>query len=199
MTAQILTAEGPFTFHPAEGKEINFRQLGRILASTPWMPNILQNGYSYADHLVNLAAMMPAKLQLDALLSLAPYALDAPVTPIVKREQGRKVFSFRFRQACGQDIIIPSAMANLRTAAELPAHQSDINKQMIAQATAALIKAEIKAMTTSQPCEIFKGAAQPKKPPQPRPKEAIAAIWAEQVEKRIPSKLARMNADKLAG
>lgn len=130
----------------------------------------------------------------------APHALDAPVTPMIKSRHGRTEIVFQFKRSTyGQDIIVPTAMANLRTAAELAPHQTDENINLLSRATMALVKAEIKAMTTGLAAEVYKGAAQPKKPPQPRPKEAIAAIWAEQVEKRIPSKLAQMNADKLAG
>ncbi|SNY94107.1 hypothetical protein SAMN04515647_4430 [Cohaesibacter sp. ES.047] len=161
---------------------IDFRTLGRHLAARAWMYGMMHPAYSYADHLLDLAAKAPKALRLEALLLHAHMAIaEGPVLLVTNDpttdphgEAQTKVLRAPF-----PPVVHNSLLLGIRQAAELDAVMSEAIKQHLWDLEDTLIKTEMRDLKHNRGIPR-KGQLHPRTP------EAAAAEWADQVEQRIP-------------
>ncbi|WP_319532826.1 hypothetical protein [uncultured Cohaesibacter sp.] len=165
---------------------VDFRALGRHLAARPWMFGMMHPDYSYADHLINLAAVAPRPLRLDALLIHAHMALTESPLLIATTDQEGKAKTTIMR-APFPETVLTSLKSSIRHAAEL-------HDQMPKAIEDHLWDLE-KLLTASEMHQLKHRRGMPDKDKiHPRTKEVAAAEWADQVEQRIPRIMAMREA-----
>ncbi|WP_114010802.1 hypothetical protein [Cohaesibacter intestini] len=198
MTLHFILPERRSMPQSPEPDDIDFRLIGRLLALKPWIPSLFNGQYSFADHLLNLAEIVPPNFQLEALLLFAHAAFDEPVMPMIEEQNDTRRFFASFKPVGQVDPYINRIRASIRLAAGLERHPDVGDLRFLIAATSATIQAELRDMGSGHTSSVTKGAAITKHPIMPRTTEGAAALWADRVEQHIPDRMAERNPERVA-
>lgn len=198
MAEHFIFANG-ITFPQQPKKEdINFRELGLLLARKPWAPGLFHGEYSYADHLINLADICPQSLKHEALLFFAHAPFDEPVAPMFSDRSTPPRFVHWIRPIHGPNIYLNMIIGAIREAANLPRQAELKTLKKLAEVQVTTLQAELRDMAKGLPVGSYSSAARTKQPIMARTPENAAAIWADKVEQFIPERMADRNPESIA-
>ncbi|MCV6548583.1 MAG: hypothetical protein OIF56_15095 [Cohaesibacter sp.] len=197
MAEHFIFANGvTFPQQPTK-KDVNFREIGLLLARKPWAPGLFHGAYSYADHLINLAENCPPSLKQEALIFFAHAPFDEPVAPMLSDRTNPPRTAQWIRPVNGPNIFLSMIIGAIREAANLPRQAEIETLKKLALVQKNVIEAELRDMTTGLPASCFATAPRTKQPIMARAPERAAAIWTDKVEQYIPERMAARNPERM--